>query len=87
LNVEAESEANVMSPDSNAAASANGSGTSKCCSDRRCCVDGNPQTCDEMAAELRAFLRGEITAEQISSYTPAWAQRSALQADLLDDVF
>jgi hypothetical protein len=40
-----------------------------CCGDHSCCEDGNPTTCAQMAAELNALTRGQISLEDLHTQT------------------
>jgi hypothetical protein len=40
-----------------------------CCCDHSCCEDGNPTTCAQMAAELNAQIRGEISIKDLRMQT------------------
>jgi hypothetical protein len=42
---------------------------SDCCCDHSCCEDGNPKTCAQMAAELNAVIRGQISIEGLHMQT------------------
>jgi hypothetical protein len=40
-----------------------------CCCDHSCCEDGNPTTCAQMAAELNALIRGQISIKDLHTQT------------------
>ena len=40
-----------------------------CCCDHSCCEDGNQMTCAQMAAELHAVIRGQISIEGLHMQT------------------